>query len=174
MQTLTSVFSEPSHHKPLILESPEATSQMGEALARAALQRHPGALLLYGSLGAGKTTLCRALVSALPGGDEAEIGSPSFTICNIYSTQPVVHHFDLYRLLPGNSDESLDESLECDTVLTIVEWPEHINPRDLPGDGLALRLTHGFSDLERRVEFSPLGPLGSEYLGHVLSYYRHL
>lgn len=165
---------ESSCSKHVLLRSPEETAKLGECLARALALTHPGALLLYGSLGAGKTTLCRALVSLLPGGDEAEIGSPSFTICNIYSTQPVVHHFDLYRLVPGGSDESLDESLESDTVLTIVEWPEHINPRDLPGDGLALRLTHGLSDRERHVEFSPLGPLGSEYLGHVLSYYRQL
>ena len=83
-------------------------------------------------------------------------------------------HFDRYRLVPGTHDEGLEESFESDTVITIVEWPEHISPPDLPVDGLALRLTPGNFGPERTADFSPLGELGEKFLGRVLSYYRHL
>ena len=38
------------------------------------------ALYLRGTLGSGKTTLTRGLVAALPGGESAEVASPSFTL----------------------------------------------------------------------------------------------
>ena len=77
------------------------------AAAVAEYQRlHPAeplpVILLMGDLGAGKTTLIRFLVEALPGGENAEVASPSFTLCNVYPTTPKVQHFDLYRLPPGS------------------------------------------------------------------------
>ncbi len=56
------------------------------------------ALYLRGTLGSGKTTLTRGLVAALPGGEDAEVASPSFTLCNIYPTRPALLHADLYRM----------------------------------------------------------------------------
>ena len=133
-------------------------------LARSILENPIGALLLYGTLGAGKTTLVRAVAETLPGGENAEISSPSFTICNIYCTAPTVHHFDLYRLEPGVPDESLGESLDDEAVLTIVEWPEHMAERDLPGDGLACRLTAARGGEGRLAELSAVGPSGKRCL----------
>ena len=124
----------------------------------------PGALLLYGDLGAGKTSLTRFVVEALPGGDSAEVSSPSFTICNIYCTAPVVHHFDLYRLEPGSPDDALGESLDDDSVLTIVEWPERMAPYYLPDDGLICRLTAWETEQGRAAELSALGPCGERCL----------
>jgi tRNA A37 threonylcarbamoyladenosine biosynthesis protein TsaE len=71
-----------------------------------------------------------------------------------------VHHFDLYRLDFGNSDEALEESLDDPSVLSIVEWPERLSPRAAPVDGLALRLDAGPEENSRRAECSALGPLG--------------
>ena len=42
-------------------------------------------LLLRGDLGSGKTTLTRFMVLGLPGGTEAEVAIPSFTLCNHFS-----------------------------------------------------------------------------------------
>ena len=137
---------------------------LGEALAGTIIRCNPGALLLFGELGAGKTTLTRGLVNALPGGDEAEASSPSFTICNIYCTAPLVHHFDLYRLEPGTPDDALAESFDAESVLTIVEWPEHMAARDAPEDGLACRLTVGRNRQARDAEFMTLGPKGGHFL----------
>ena len=146
------------------LESLEATARLGCVLAGAVTARNPGTLLLYGALGAGKTTLVRAFVEALPGGAEAEVASPSFTICNIYCTAPRVYHFDLYRLDSGCSDEALEESLDDPTVLTVVEWPERIAPALLPQDGLVCTLTAGGASDARRAEISALGPAAAACL----------
>lgn len=169
-------FPENAETHALWLDSPEASARLGVRMARTLRDVNPGALLFFGSLGAGKTTLCRALVAALPGGGEAEISSPSFTICNIYCTEPTVRHFDLYRLPPGMGDEALTESLDasCDDLsglprtVTVVEWSEHLSLRDFPPDGVALRLSPGRGPEGRRCELTPLGSLGREFLALVL------
>lgn len=146
------------------LHQPAATLYFGQALASAISRVNPGALLLFGGLGAGKTTMTRALVQALPGGEEVEASSPSFTVCNIYCTAPLVHHFDLYRLEPGTPDETLAESLERESVLTIVEWSEHMAACDAPEDGLSCLLLPGQSLEDREAELMALGPKGTLFL----------
>ena len=83
------------------LHSLADTRRLGRLLAAGLRELGPVALLLRGPLGSGKTTLTAALTAALPGGDLAEVGSPSFTICNYYPTTPPVLHADLYRS-PGS------------------------------------------------------------------------
>jgi N-acetylmuramate 1-kinase len=91
-----------------------------------ALKIRPGdAIALSGDLGAGKTTLARALVAALLGDPSAEVPSPTFSLRQEYATPRLtVTHFDFYRL--GSAEEAselgLDEALETGAV--IVEWPE--------------------------------------------------
>ena len=153
----------------IILLTLEDTRRFGRILARSVMLASPGALLLYGELGAGKTALTRALVEALPGGNAAEVSSPSFTICNIYCTAPQVRHFDLYRLEPGPPDEALEESFDDPAALTIVEWPERLAERDMPGNGLICRLEPGPNDGSRLVEITALGPAGQRCLD-VLKY----
>ena len=110
-------------------------------------------------------------LQALPGGLDAEVSSPSFTIGNIYCTAPQVHHFDLYRLEPGTPDEALEDSLDDASVLTIVEWPERMATRDLPDDGLVCRLTAGDTERGRMAALSALGPLGERCLALFRSLY---
>jgi tRNA threonylcarbamoyladenosine biosynthesis protein TsaE len=117
----------------------------------------PGALLLYGDLGAGKTTLVRSIVEALPGGGAAEVSSPSFTICNIYCTTPQVRHFDLYRCETGFPDDSLAEAFDDACALTFVEWPERLSERDLPADALICRLTRLADEDSRLAALSATG-----------------
>ncbi|GFH63261.1 MAG: tRNA threonylcarbamoyladenosine biosynthesis protein TsaE [Candidatus Desulfovibrio kirbyi] len=93
------------------------------------------ALLLRGPLGSGKTTFACALVRALPNGQEAETGSPSFTLCNQYPTQPPVLHCDLYRGTAMPPDELLEE-LANSAVLTIVEWAEYLPLSEIPNEFL--------------------------------------
>ncbi|MDL2266714.1 tRNA (adenosine(37)-N6)-threonylcarbamoyltransferase complex ATPase subunit type 1 TsaE [Desulfovibrio sp. OttesenSCG-928-G15] len=142
----------------LTLKNEEQTRRLGLALGKACASGNFGVLLLYGGLGAGKTTLVRYLVESLPGGNMAEVSSPSFTICNIYCTAPVVHHFDLYRLGPHAFDEALEESLDDASVLTIVEWAENLGPCPVFAEGLSIRFLPVTPGGVREVELNPFGP----------------
>ncbi|MCH7629130.1 MULTISPECIES: tRNA (adenosine(37)-N6)-threonylcarbamoyltransferase complex ATPase subunit type 1 TsaE [Novosphingobium] len=99
-----------------------------EALARTIAERlRPGDVVaLEGTLGAGKTTLARAIVAAL--GYEGEVPSPSFAIVEVYDP-PLVRlplvHADFYRLDdPAEAEEiGLDDYRQGAAMLA--EWPEH-------------------------------------------------
>jgi tRNA threonylcarbamoyladenosine biosynthesis protein TsaE len=81
-------------------------------------------VFLYGVLGAGKTSLVRALAGGY-GVDENEVRSPTYNLHHQMQTREgkTVHHIDGYRL--GDSFEY--EQLGLDFLpsgLTFVEWPE--------------------------------------------------
>jgi tRNA threonylcarbamoyladenosine biosynthesis protein TsaE len=101
----------------------DAAARLGAAIAE---RLRPGDVVaLTGGLGAGKTTLARAIITAL--GHTGEVPSPTFTIIEIYAPPEVrlpVVHADFYRLAdPAEARElGLDEYRE-DAVL-IAEWPE--------------------------------------------------
>ena len=98
---------------PFVLNNADDTMELGRMLAEAMTASPVRALYLYADLGGGKTTLTRGFVSALPGGERAEVASPSFTLCNVYPTQPEILHADLYRLSEGASmPEEMEEMLE--------------------------------------------------------------
>ena len=115
-----------------------ATQRLGRMLSRAL---RPGdALCLTGPLGAGKSTLARALVRALTTPEE-EVPSPTFTLVQFYDGPDFpVAHFDLYRLTdPDEAYEiGLEEALEDGAAL--IEWPQRLQGR-LPADRLAIDIT---------------------------------
>ena len=81
---------------------------------------------LEGGLGAGKTTLARAIIAAL--GHAGEVPSPTFTIIETYDPPQVrmpLVHADFYRLnSPSEAIEiGLDEYREG--AVLIAEWPDH-------------------------------------------------
>ncbi len=92
------------------------------------------AVFFCGDLGTGKTTMIRGIVSALPGGEDAEVSSPSFNLANIYPTRPETLHVDLYRLQGLKADQDVEELLAGVDRLILVEWgdflPEGQRPRD--------------------------------------------
>lgn len=101
------------------------------------------AIALEGDLGAGKSTLARALIRALADDIGLDVPSPTFTLVQSYETRVPVHHFDLYRLSsPDELDElGLDDALVQGAAL--IEWPERAGDR-LPGTALEVELAeHG-------------------------------
>ena len=129
----------------------KATQDLGRTLAQCILATDLAAIFYTGALGVGKTTLTRALVEALPGGNTAEITSPSFTICNIYSTEPELYHFDLYRMQGDILDDSLAEALEREETVSVVEWSERLRRANIPDNSLLLHIELDVQTGERQV-----------------------
>jgi len=134
------------------LKDEAATQALGRAVAQA-LRAHE-AVCLSGPLGAGKSTLARALIRALTTPQE-EAPSPTFTLVQFYEGPRLkVAHFDLYRL--SSPDEAyeigLDEALEDGAA--VIEWPERLAGR-LPPDRLDIEIA--FTGEGRRARITPHG-----------------
>ena len=105
----------------LVLDLPDeaAMAALGAAVARVIA---PGDRIgLSGDLGAGKTTLARAILRALADDPALEVPSPTFTIVQEYALPVPVRHVDLYRV----EDEADVAELglgEADAA-ELVEWP---------------------------------------------------
>ncbi|MEM7694913.1 MAG: tRNA (adenosine(37)-N6)-threonylcarbamoyltransferase complex ATPase subunit type 1 TsaE [Pseudomonadota bacterium] len=102
-----------------------ATNRLGADIA--AILAPGDSVGLVGDLGAGKTTLARAILRALANDPAMEVPSPTFTLVQIYDEGRVpVRHADLYRLQnPAEADElGLGEPGAAD----LIEWPQLPQP----------------------------------------------
>lgn len=92
----------------------------------AAKLRAGDVVALSGGLGAGKTTLARAVIAAL--GYEGEVPSPTFTLIQTYDPPAVslpLVHADFYRLERPQEAEQLGLDDYREGAALIAEWPEH-------------------------------------------------
>ncbi|AWX46029.1 hypothetical protein HME9304_03061 [Flagellimonas maritima] len=111
-------------------------------------------ICFYGEMGAGKTTLIKALVKELKGSDIAS--SPTFGLVNEYHDKqgnPLAYHFDFYRI--QSETEALDIGLEDylnSEAWLFMEWPEKISSL-LPENTASIQLQL-IDEKTRSVEYS--------------------
>jgi tRNA threonylcarbamoyladenosine biosynthesis protein TsaE len=137
----------------VFLADDEATGALGQALART---RPASAVVhLQGDLGAGKSTLARALLRTL--GVTGAIRSPTYTLVERYPVEGgEAWHLDLYRI--GDAGEleflGLDEGA---AVLWLVEWPERGAAALPPADLHVMLAVEGTGRSARLEGVSPVG-----------------
>lgn len=107
----------------LELERPEEAGKVADTI----LGSFPEARVFTfeGPLGAGKTTLIKALCAKL--GVGSGMGSPSFAIVHEHGTRQggTVYHFDLYRLRDALELEGIGFTEYVDSGHhAFIEWPE--------------------------------------------------
>ncbi len=107
----------------IMLPDLAAMTGLGAAIARAL---RPGDVVaLEGGLGAGKTTLARAIIAGL--GHRGEVPSPSFAIVELYEPPSVrlpVVHADFYRLSHPSEAEEIGLDDYRQGAALIAEWPQ--------------------------------------------------
>ncbi|MFZ5743182.1 MAG: tRNA (adenosine(37)-N6)-threonylcarbamoyltransferase complex ATPase subunit type 1 TsaE [Pseudomonadota bacterium] len=135
-----------------------ATEALG---ARIAAALRPGDVVaLSGGLGAGKTTLARAIIAAL--GHVGEVPSPSFAIIETYDPPAVrmpLVHADFYRLNRPEEAEEIGLDDYRDGAALIAEWPEHAG--GFAHEPACLTITIETAETERTAIVEP----GPDWLG---------
>lgn len=146
---------------PMHLVDPAATEALGVALA-CARPAH-GVIHLVGDLGAGKSTLARALLRAL--GVTGTIRSPTYTLVERYPLEAggEAWHLDLYRIADAGELEYLGLDSD-DTVLWLIEWPER-GAGGTPAPDLVVRLA--IEGDGRAVELDVASPTGAAWVARL-------
>ena len=135
----------------ILLPTLEDTLNFGQLLGQ---QLVPGAnLLLFGNLGAGKTSLVQGIGRGL--GIKELIVSPTFTLINEYLDGRIpLYHLDLYRLEPTQVDSVYPElywlAEEVEPGITAIEWSQRLS--FLPDRYLKIELSNLFEGRQATLE----------------------
>lgn len=123
----------------------------------------PAVLALSGPLGAGKSSLARAMLRAL--GVTGAVRSPTYTLLERYAVPGgEALHLDLYRLGSASELEFLGLDDANDAVLWLVEWPER-GAGALPAFDLKIELT--LAGEGRAADLSAQNAVGERWLAHL-------
>ncbi|MCS7022239.1 MAG: tRNA (adenosine(37)-N6)-threonylcarbamoyltransferase complex ATPase subunit type 1 TsaE [Gemmataceae bacterium] len=131
-----------------------ATLAWGRRLGR---RLFPGTVIaLVGPLGAGKTTLVRAIAEGLEIINPSLVTSPTFVLLQHYPARLTIHHCDAYRLRSPAElwDAGIDEYLYGEGVC-LIEWADKVACL-LPSEHLWIELTP-LTPQQRRVRLIPRG-----------------
>jgi tRNA threonylcarbamoyladenosine biosynthesis protein TsaE len=117
--------------------SPEETEEIGFRIGKRLTAGD--IVLLYGDLGAGKTTMVKGIGRAM-GINRKDITSASFTIIAEYPGNPPFFHIDLYRT-SGAMDLESTGIWDCigNHSISVIEWAEHAEG-ELPQDSIKVTL----------------------------------
>lgn len=135
------------------LKNIEQTELFGQNLG--GLLQKGDVICLNGDLGAGKTTLSKAIGMGLK--VEDYITSPTFAIMNQYNGSLPMYHFDVYRLDGWHQLEDIGaEDYFYGDGVCLIEWAETIEEY-LPKDRLEITITFGMSEGARVLELKAFG-----------------
>jgi len=153
--------------QPLILKlelpDPTATERFAQQLAVALPQDAAGwMILLQGELGAGKSSVARAMLHAL--GHTGTVPSPTYTLVEPYKlARYSVYHIDLYRISTSDELEFLGWS-DLHDGLMLVEWPERVTRLAQDAD---IRVALSYAGDGRAVELFALSERGQAILSAI-------
>jgi len=120
------------------IQNQHETERLGADIA---FGMKPGDLIfLSGDLGAGKTTLARAIIRQMAEEELLEVPSPTYTICQSYETRIPIHHYDLYRLSALEELDELGWSEQLETGCLLLEWPQNVFDKN-PENAILINLT---------------------------------
>lgn len=129
--------------KEYIVNSLKETEELSKKISKSI--KCGDCILLYGEIGAGKTTFTKFLLENL--GVKSIVSSPTFTLLNEYTGKFPVYHFDMYRI--GSSEELYELGFEdyidsknskfVETGLTLIEWPDNVKDI-LPKDRIEIEI----------------------------------
>ena len=160
----------PNQSSEFALADEDATTRLGAALARAiesnagAVAQHGLVVALAGDLGAGKTTVVRAMLRAL--GVTGAVRSPTFTLVEPYVVSSLnFYHFDFYRLAdPEEFCFAGFRDMFGKASVCLIEWPDkaagHLPQADLR---IALRV----ADEGRQASLTAATELGTACLASI-------
>jgi tRNA threonylcarbamoyladenosine biosynthesis protein TsaE len=133
------------------LVSEAELAALGQALGR---ELAPGSVIwLEGELGAGKTTMVKALARGL--GVSAEATSPTYGLVHRYpGARGPVYHVDCFRLKRPEEARDLDWDGLAQSDALLVEWPERAGPWILPATR-RIRLEYANDPDQRWLEVTP-------------------
>ena len=116
-------------------------------------------IFLFGEIGAGKTTLTRALVNNLQNQNkenETEVLSPTFNIVYEYEVGEFkIMHYDLYRLKTEKDVQQLGVFDQSTNSIKVIEWAEIIQEK--PDNRLEIYITHEKEENMRKIDFKGFG-----------------
>ena len=151
-------FAQQNNNYCWTLDKPESTMSVGSTLTK----NFPdlSILLLYGPLGAGKTTLVKGIARSLR--IQEPITSPTFPLSQHYPLgSPPLIHLDLYRIEEQSAANEffLQEEEESKVIgaLMVVEWPERLSLQ-MP-DAWRGKLEYSSDKQSRLFQLQP--PMGS-------------
>lgn len=87
----------------------------------------PVCIALHGNLGAGKSSLARAIIRTLMSDPNLDVPSPTFTIVQEYQPEKLeipLFHFDLYRLEEPEELLTIGAEDYFADGHCLIEWPE--------------------------------------------------
>lgn len=145
-----------------LLTDLDATQHFGQTLGQRCKKGQ--VLGLIGDLGAGKTTLTRAVAAGWGVLSDQDVTSPTYTLVNEYpAARGPLLHLDLYRLHDLDSAYALglEEVVTNPQALIIIEWANHL-PELLPPHTMWLRLSHHHATQRRCQGMGLADPYGTQ------------